>query len=133
VINDAQRLLDDEVASKGGLTGLAIKGAFKVVQGVRPGMVRDVIDGLLDDFSARLDRFYQDHGTKGAGKSLPDYFTSRRGEVADALLGITDDRAKVTRHGTPKKAYEGLRPKAREHVEAAVPGIGRLVDKHTRA
>jgi hypothetical protein len=40
VIRDAEALLDSEVDSKGGLSGLAIKGAFKVVKGARPGMMR---------------------------------------------------------------------------------------------
>lgn len=133
VIRDAEALLDSEVDSKGGLSGLAIKGAFKVVKGARPGMIHDVVDGLLDDFARRLDPIYQDHATKGGGRSLQDYFSSRKGEIADALLGITDDRARVTRHATLKKAYEGLRPQGKKHVEDAVPGIARLIDKHARA
>ena len=49
-----------KVADKSGLTGLAIKGAYKVVQSVRPGFVRQVVDGLLDDFLSALDPIYQE-------------------------------------------------------------------------
>ena len=132
VIRDAEGLIDSEVDSKGGLSGLAIKGALRLVKGARPGMIHDVVDGLLDDFAKRLDPYYQDHGTKGAGRSLQDYLTGRKSEIADALLGITDDRARVTRHATLKKAYEGLRPQGKKHVEDAVPGIARLIDKHAK-
>lgn len=132
VVRDAERLLDDEVNAKSGLSGLAIKGAFKVVKGARPGMIPDVIDGLLDDFASRLDPFYQAHLTNAGGKSLVDAFTSRKGEIADALLGITDDRARTTRHTTLKKAYEQLRPQGKKNVEEAVPGLARLVEKHSR-
>ncbi len=133
VVRDAEALLDAEVDSKGGLSGLAIKGAFKVVKSFRPGIIPDVIDGLLDDFATRLDPFYQDHATKGAGRPFADYLTSRKGEVADALLAITDQRARVTRHSALKSAYEKLRPEGKKHVEAAVPGVGRLIEKHARA
>lgn len=128
VIRDAEQLLDREVDSKSGLSGLAIKGAFKLVKGIRPGLIPDVIDGLLDDFATRLDPFYQAHLAKGG--DIATNFSARRGEIADALLGITDDRAKTTRHQNLRKAYESLRPKGKENVEAAVPGIARLVEKH---
>lgn len=132
VVRDAEQLLDAEVDSKGGLSGLAIKGAFKVVKSFRPGIIPDVIDGLLDDFATRLDPFYQAHLTGGAGRSIVDAFTARKGEIADALLAITDQRARVTRHAALKSAYEKLRPEGKKHVEAAVPGVARLVEKHTR-
>lgn len=128
VVRDAEQLLDSEVAAKSGLSGLAIKGAFKLVKGIRPGLIPDVVDGLLDDFAARLDPFYQAHLTKGG--DIASNFAARRGEIADALLGITDDRARHTRHQNLRKAYEGLRPKGKENVEAAVPGVARLIEKH---
>lgn len=128
VIRDAEQLLDREVDAKSGLSGLAIKGAFKIVKGIRPGLIPDVIDGLLDDFANRLDPFYQGHVTKGG--DIVSNFTARKGEIADALLGITDDRARNTRHQNLKKAYEQLRPQGKKNVEEAVPGIARLVEKH---
>jgi len=130
VVKDAERLLDDEVAAKSGLSGLAIKTAVKVVKGVKPGIIPDVIDGLLDDFAARLDPFYQAHVTKGG--SIVDNFSARKGEVADALLGITDDRAKNTRHNSLRSAYQQLRPQGKKNVEEAIPGVARLIDKHAR-
>src|SRR5579884_3291849 len=81
VVRDAEQLVEDEVNAKSGLSGLAIKGAFKVVRSVRPGMVPDAIDGLLDDFAARLDPFYQEYLTRsasGGGGSLGDYFAGRK-------------------------------------------------------
>ena len=55
VVDEACKVLDLEVADKSGLTGLAIKGAYKVVQGVKPGFVREVVNHLLDDFLDALD------------------------------------------------------------------------------
>jgi hypothetical protein len=133
VVRDAELLLDAEVDGKSGLSGLAIKGAFKVVKSFRPGIIPEVIDGLLDDFATRLDPFYQAHATLGGGRPLVDYLTSRKGEMADALLAITDTRARVTRHTALKGAYEKLRPEGKKHVEAAIPGVARLIEKHARA
>ena len=50
VVEDACLVLDQEVADKSGLTGIAIKTAYKVVKGIRPGFIPEVVDSLLDEF-----------------------------------------------------------------------------------
>jgi hypothetical protein len=52
--------------------------------------------------------------------------------VAEALLSITDARAQRAKNQAIKGAYEKLRGSAKKHVEAAVPRIGRLVEKYDR-
>lgn len=127
VIADCERLIDEEVSSKG-LTGLPIKAAYAVVKAVKPGFVSEVIDHMLDDFATRLDPLYQQ--AVAANQPVAAYFGSRQGEVAEALLGITDGRAASAKNQTLKSAYQKLRPTAKKHVEAAVPRIGRLVAKY---
>lgn len=131
LLTDCERLITDEVASKGGLSGLAIKGAYKVVCAVKPGVVRESMDGLLDDFVRRLEPFWASHTQNGGdAKAFGDALTQKRTEVADALLGITDDRAKRAKNTTLKGAYERLRPQAKKHVEEAIPRVGRTLVPH---
>lgn len=132
VIQDCVHLIEDEVKKKGGLSGIAIKGAFATVKAVKPGFLAEAVDHLLDDFATRLDPFYQS-SKQAQGKSLPDHFNGQSASIADALLGITDDRAKRAKNASVKTVYEKLRPMAKKHVEEAVPGIGRLVERHTAA
>ena len=128
VIDDCELLIDAEVADKGGLGGMAIKAAYKTVKGMRPGMIGMAMDGLLDDFSARVDPYWADCQAKG---EAPRAFFSRRGnEIADALLGVTDDRARKSHHKVLVKAYTTLRPKAIEHISAAMPRFADLLVKH---
>ena len=65
VIADACQVLDDEVGDKSGLSGLAIKGACGIIKGVKPGFIREVVDGLLDEFLKCLDPLYQEAVGKG--------------------------------------------------------------------
>jgi hypothetical protein len=131
ILTDCERLIDDEVSSKGGLSGIAIKAAYKVVCAVKPGIIRESMDMLLDDFVKRLEPFYADHRKAGASPSqFGDTLSRRPSEVADALLGITDDRAKRAKNATLKGAYEKLRPQAKKHVEEAVPRVGRTLSPH---
>ena len=130
VVNDCVFLVEDEVKRKGGLSGVAIKMAFEVVKKVKPGFIAEAIDHMLDDFARRLDPFYQSQRAAG-GRSMPAHFTENAGPIADALLGITDERAQRAQNALVKKSYEKLRPTAKKHVEEAAPGLGRLVEKHT--
>jgi hypothetical protein len=128
VIEDACKVLDQEVADKGGITGIAIKGAYKLLQGVKPGFVREVVDALLDDFLGALDPLYQEAASKqrAAGAFLRD----NSSRVADALLQVTDKRATEAKRQVVRSAYEKLRPMAKKQVEAAAPRLGDLIDRH---
>ena len=131
VIDEACRVLDLEVADKGGLSGMAIKAGYKLVQSIKPGFVREVVDNLLDDFLDALDPIYQEAISQG--KSPGAHLEANAGRVADALLGITDRRAERAQRAAIKGMYDRLRPTAKKHVEAAAPRLGAMLDKHAPA
>ena len=130
VITDCERLIEEEVGSKG-LLGIPIKAAYAIVKAVKPGFVPEVIDHMLDDFAGKLDPLYQQ--AKAKNEPISAFFSGRAGEVSEALLAITDGRAQRANNQGLKTAYEKLRPTAKKHVEAAVPRLGRLVEKYDRA
>lgn len=131
VIDDACAVLDQEVADKTGLMGIAIKGAFKVVKGIRPGFVPEVVDALLDEFLDALDPFYQAAlaGQRPAGSVVRE----KPAEVADALLAVTDRKSVKAKSQVVKSAYEKLRPSAKKQVEAACPRLAGLLERHAAA
>ena len=108
---------------------MAIRSAYRVLTGIRPGMVPSAVDGLLDPFADQLDPFYQQHLT--TGEPLADILSAQRTSMAEALLSITDDRAERTSQATLRRAYQRVRGSARGYVEAAAPGIAALIDAHT--
>jgi len=128
LIEDGLKVLDEEVDDRSGITGLAIKGAYKVVKGIKPGFLREVVDALLDDFLDALNPIYQEAAEqkKPAGQHLID----NQGRVADALLAVTDKRAEKAQRQVIRSAYDKLRPIAKKQVEGAAPRMGRLLDKH---
>jgi hypothetical protein len=128
VIDDCMGLIDAEVADKGGLTGLAIKAGYKAVQGVKPGFVRQAVTDLLPEFARVLDPLYQE--AKSQGRTVRDHFNANGPRVADALLSITDDKAARAKSAMVKGTYEKLRGSAKKNVEAAVPRLAAIIDKH---
>jgi len=128
IIEDCLQVLDAEVADKGGLSGLAIKAGYSAVKGVRPGFIRQAVTDLVPDFAAALDPIWKD--AKDAGKATPEFFNSNTSRVADALLAITDAKAKRAKSGLVKSTYDKLRNSAKKNVELAVPRLGKMVEKH---
>jgi hypothetical protein len=128
VVDDALRVLDAEVDSKSGFSGIAIKTAFKLVKGVSPDFLRSVVDHLLDDFLNALDPLYQEAVQRGI--DARQHLVANPGRVADLLLAITDARAARSQNQLIKKTYEKLRDGAKRHVEAAVPRLGDMFARH---
>jgi hypothetical protein len=131
VVDDVLTLIDAEVADKGGISGLALKAGYGVVKGIKPGFIRHVVVDLLPEFAEALDPFYQEAVEKK--KTPQDHFVANSSRVADALLSITDGRAKTAKSGAVRSTYDKLRGTAKKNVEAALPRLGKLVEKHAAA
>ena len=127
VVNDALKVLDEEVADKSGLTGLAIKGGYKVVQGIKPGFVRQVVESLLPEFLKALDPVYAEAVEKK--RPAGAYLIEHKSQVADALLAVTDQKAQKA-SGAIRGAYDKLRPMAKKQVEAAAPRLAAMLERH---
>jgi hypothetical protein len=129
IVNDCCTLLDEEVASKGGLSGLAVKAGYSAVKGIKPGFIKHTVEVLLPEFADKLDPLWVEAEKSG---NAGGYIVSNKGKVADALLAVTDARAARSNKGTVKSAYEKLRPSAKKNVEEAVPRLAKLLEKHLK-
>ena len=126
VVQACVRVIEDEVGSKRGLKGLAIKTAFKTVKTFKPGIIPDVVNVLLDEFVEKLEPFYAEF--QNIDESDFGAYTVRHSDrVAETLLSITDRRADGSRHKTLVKAYRKLRPQGKNNVVAAMPRIGDML------
>ncbi|MFN3533670.1 MAG: DUF6918 family protein [Candidatus Brocadia sp.] len=130
VIADCVTLIDQQIKTKKGLSGMAVKTAYGLVKALKPSMIEKSADSLLNAFTEQLQVYYQHYQEEGSNGSLEQYLSARASNVAESLLQITDRRASLSRNKTAVKAYNKLRPKGKEHVEIAVPEIGKLLDKH---
>ncbi len=129
IVEDVCRLVDDEVGKQKGIGGVAVKAGYRLVQGVKPGFVRRVVESLLPEFAAALEPIRA--RAIAEGQTVNGYFTAHAPEVAEALLAVTDGRARGSEHGSVKGAYGKLRGSARKNVERAVPGLGRIIESYT--
>lgn len=127
VVEDGVQLIEDEVGSKSGLTGMALKAGYKTVKKIQPGIIAGALVRLLPDFAPRVDPFYAQAQASGDVKA---WFTQHAGEIADALLAVTDEKAKAANNRVMIKVYQSLRGQARTHTMAAVPRLATLIERH---
>lgn len=130
VVTATVELIDSEVSSKRGLSGSAIKLGYKAVKGLKGGqMIPDVVNGLLDEFSAAIEPIHKKYRDSGETAGFDRFLAQNEGEAVQGLLKVTDDRAEKTKHGVLRSSYNKLRPMAEKQVAAALPGVGKLVDR----
>ncbi len=131
VVSDLQSLVDKEVASKSGLSGLAVKGSFAVVKRIKTGFVPHAINQMLPELAHKLQPYYAKYDPASDG-SLSSYLVANSSAVSDVLLAVADGRARRSTHEAAKKAYQKVRPQAKKHVELAMPALGDVLEQHVR-
>lgn len=129
VTDDCFTLLEQELSDKSGVSGTAVKLAYKTVNAFMPGHVHHMVGKMLPDMVARLEPFWADFRASG-GSEFGDYLAKRGDEVAEALLTVTDARAANSGRPTVIKAYRSVRGSGVKHVQAALPRVGDLVMKY---
>lgn len=129
LVADCTDLIDAQVKAKGGLSGVAIKGAYATIKRIKKGIVPEVVDGLLDEWLDKL-QVYHDTWSAGGGGTFAEFLSARAEDVAEDMLSVTDARAERSSHKTARKAYQKMRGSAKNHVMEAVPDLARIIERH---
>ena len=130
VAGDCVALIDSEVASKKGATGLVIKAGYRSFRALKPGIVEAAVEHLLPRFARIMDRYYEDFTALGASGGFADWIAAKADPVAEDLLAITDEVVANSEIKSIKPIYSGLRKMGKNNVAAAVPAMGRLITKY---
>jgi hypothetical protein len=132
VVADCEDLVDHEVSEMSGVTGTAVRLAYKTVRTFDAGHIRVMIESLLPDVAAALESYWAAFAAQFPADTgdFGSYLAAREDEVAEALLAVTDERRRLSARPTIIKAYNTVRGSAVKHVKAALPALGALVQKY---
>jgi hypothetical protein len=128
VVADCEALVNGEVSTMSGVSGTAVKLAYKAVRTYDAGHIHYMIETLLPHMADALQPYWTDFSAAGGG-GFGDYLAKREDEVCEALLAITDERGRNSGRPVIVKAYKTVRGSAAKHVKAALPEVGILVEK----
>ncbi len=129
VVADSLKLIDQEVAAKSGVSGAAVKLAYKTASTFASGYLQSTVESLLPDLVTKLEPYWADYAASGAS-GFGDFLAKRGEEVSEALLSVSDERAQRSDRAVIIKAYRAVRGGAAKNVTAALPAVGDLVQKY---
>ena len=129
VIDDCCALIEQEVKTLSGISGTAVKVAYKTVIMFAPGHVRYMVEVLLPNLVDKLQPYWADFNSSG-GVVFGDYLAKNGDQVAEDLLTVTDARAEASDRPVIIKAYRSVRTSAGRHIRAALPRVGDVVMKY---
>src|ERR1700761_547959 len=129
LIADTQALVDNELANKGGISGTALKAAYKAVTAFAPGYYQSAIGSMLPGMVHQLEPYWADFLASG-GADFGDYLSKRPEEVSESLLAVTDEMAAHSGRATVVKAYKMVRGGASKNIPPALPAVGAMIQKY---
>jgi hypothetical protein len=129
VVADSLVLIEQEMAAKSGVSGAAVKVAYKTAKAFAKGYLQSTVESLLPDLVTQLEPYWADFAASGAS-GFGDYLAKRSDEVSEALLSVSDARARISHRPVIIKAYGTVRGGAAKHITAALPNVGALVEKY---
>lgn len=129
---DLVTVVQQEVGEKKGFSGTAVKTGYKAVTKVMPNLAERAVTRMLPDAVVALDPFWSDFQAAGGG-DFGQYLAGRGSEASEALLRVSDDKVQGTSREAIKRAYKPLRGKASDHVAAALPRVGAVLQQHAEA
>jgi hypothetical protein len=124
---DCAKLIDEQVAAKSGISGLALKATYGAVKGLGANYVLSAIERILPEFLTALDPIW----TEGMQTGNPvEHLTQNRTRTADQVLSVTDARIEKSSNGVVRGAYNKLRKSVKSDVEAAVPDLAKIIGQY---
>jgi hypothetical protein len=129
LVTDCYDLIKRQVSDMSGISGAAIKIAYKTVTTFAPGHVQYMVESLVPEMTVQLEPYWADFTASGGG-GFGDYLAKRGDEVSQSLLAVTDARCAASTRPTIVKAYGKVRGSAAKHVAAALPDLGAVVQKY---
>ena len=131
VVSDCEELVTDRVAEMSGVTGAAVKLAYKTVRKVDANHVHAMIESILPNVADALQPYWAQFTAEHTPSSgdFGGYLAARDEQVAEALLAITDRRRDNSNRPAIVTAYNTIRGRAIKQVKAALPALGQLIQK----
>lgn len=128
IAQDCAMLMDQQVAAKKGVGGLAIKTAYAALKGIGAGYIPRTIENLLPKALVALEPMWEEGIVQG---NPVTYLSQNQEQTAEALLGITDEKIRNAQNKLVIGIYNKLRQSVKGDVEAAIPGLAQIIDQYT--
>ena len=128
VREDCVELIENFIAGRSGLKGMAYRTGMAMLTRARPGILQRATAKLMPQFIEALDPLFQEYQNQPAG-SFSAYLDKNSVRAADALVSVAD---RMAQQGSEmaRKTYGKFRGGAEDEMQTLVTGLGRVISKH---
>ena len=119
--------MEEIVAAKSGLGGMAFKATYKVVKGIGADYIPGAVERLLPSTLNALNPIWAEGQQQGDPVA---YLSQHSDRTADLILSTTDARIEHKGKGVIVSAYKKLRNSIKPDVVAAVPDLAKILGKY---
>jgi hypothetical protein len=132
LIADCVRLIEGQIASRSPIRRIALGAGLAVLEAIKPRALHRAVGNLLPDFAAALDPLYQ-RFLADKRADFSQFLDEHPREAVDALIAVTDRRARASANAAVRTTYARLRGSAETEVRSALPALGRVLSAHLAA
>ncbi|MEM6254623.1 MAG: hypothetical protein AAF821_17050 [Cyanobacteria bacterium P01_D01_bin.156] len=127
IVAECTKLIDQQVSTKGGLSGMAMKTAYGVIKGVGASYIPGALSRILPEACEAIDPIWQEGTAKG---DPVQYLSENKDRTADSILSVTDSRIEKSNNGVVSATYKKLRKSVKNDVEAAIPDLAAIIGNY---
>ncbi len=120
------QLIEQHVARRGGLKGLALKAGLSMTTAARPDILPRAMARLLPEFAVALDPLYQKF-MLGNTSDFAAFLVAHRKSATTALLDVADRKISESPNAAAKSVYARLRGGAEAEVDAMLPALAAVL------
>ncbi|HSW14525.1 MAG TPA: hypothetical protein VLI06_16880 [Solimonas sp.] len=128
-IGDLAHLLESTMASRGGLTGMAMKTGLSMLKAAKPDVMQRGATRMLPEFASALQPLFERFQASG-GKDFAAFLAQNSTEATRIIAQAADHLMSTSQNATAKSLFARFRGGAEKDIAAMVPQVGKLFQKY---
>ncbi len=125
---DTVSMVEQFIARRGGLKGIAYKTGYAMLKKARPGIVERATARMLPEFLNALEPLYREFQAAPT-QDFGAFLQQHGGRAVRSLLGVADGRA-AQASDTVRRTYDKFRDGAEDEVARLLPLFGAVITRH---
>lgn len=127
VVADLATLIDRQVGTLGGLSGIAIKTAFGAAKRKDPAVVTKAANAYAGELGEVLQPLW-DRFTASGGSDFGSFLSANKGEAETAIMTAVENGAPAS--GPERAMFDRFKPQVTKLLTSALPELGQIIQKH---
>ena len=129
LVKDLAASLETHIASKSGLSGMAMKMGFGALRSTKPNIAARATRNLLPHIATALEPLHAQFSANGRG-NFGDFLSQHAEQAAQLVISAVDARIAQNSNTMAQTIYKQFRGSASDELKTLLPALGRVLNQH---